>query len=210
MAATTLVLRSVSRPRRCAYCHDGLVSGVACAGCGVRLHPGCWRALRRCPSLGCSGAPRPRARRSGARWGSALPLILLTGLALAPLPAFLVGRALGQGSATAPRLLPQDPDLALRPTAELLQLREAGLALLGQERRGALSPGELRQLPFALGRYAPRAVFVGEDRVEVRLRSGRVIVGPDSSESLPEAPADLELYWGPERLAPSLWWQARR
>jgi hypothetical protein len=46
---------------RCAFCHDGLAGEATskCAGCGTIMHADCAGELGRCPTLGCSGKPRP-------------------------------------------------------------------------------------------------------------------------------------------------------
>ena len=206
MAAKILVLRSVSRPRRCAYCHDGLGAGVACAGCGVRMHQGCWRALGRCPSLGCAGLARPRERRARFSWGSALPLILLSALALAPLPAFVLGKSFGGGLPAEVAAPPYEPEPAWRPEPELLSFRDAALELLRTHPEGTLGPEELLELPEEIARYAPQVVVVGKDRVEVYLAHGVVTVGPNREDRRGISDDDLPA----GELVPRLWWERRR
>jgi len=210
MATATLVLRSVSRPRRCAYCHDGLGVGVACAGCGVRMHPGCWRALRRCPSLGCAGVAQKR-RRPEFSWGSALPLILLSLLALAPLPAFVLGRCLAEPGLAQVPAPPYAAELAWRPEEELLRLREEALELLRTHPEGPLSPEQLEQLPEAIKRYAPEVVVVRQRRVEIYLPHGVVTVGSTWESAQPlRVPNDAQFLRPAEQLLPCLWWERRR
>jgi hypothetical protein len=54
-----LVVRPLTGTLRCAACHDELDGArFACPGCRVVLHRDCRAGLKRCPTYGCSVAPR--------------------------------------------------------------------------------------------------------------------------------------------------------
>lgn len=75
----------VSRPERCAFCHDALDGDDAtCEACGTVLHRDCFEGLGECPTLGCAqgvftlrpeararvSQTRPAFRQALARWES--------------------------------------------------------------------------------------------------------------------------------------------
>lgn len=75
----------VSRPSdlRCAFCFDDLSPRDLpdpCVGCGTRVHVGCRRQLRHCPTLGCPIADEARrASRASERLSSFLSALILGG-----------------------------------------------------------------------------------------------------------------------------------
>lgn len=57
-----LVVRPLTGTLRCAACHDELSEArFTCPACRVVLHRDCRAGLKRCPTYGCSVAPRARA-----------------------------------------------------------------------------------------------------------------------------------------------------
>lgn len=82
--------------RSCAWCRDPVGAAARCEGCGTALHDGCARFVDGCPTLGCAGAPRRRARR----------LLDLPGLRATWLAALVLGVLSVSAAQAIPRLEP--------------------------------------------------------------------------------------------------------